>query len=347
MKKILFATLALAASTGSATYAQITIDSSNLVHVNQTVLLTTANNSSINLSDAAVAGSDIVWDFTALDSTGSYTMDFEPATTGIGSSEFPNASFAINELDASDTSSEYYLKTNAAFVDLGLTGLADGDTIALHADLPVLTFPSTFNSSYASQSSDTILVQGTGRMIMDFSIVSHIDAWGQAKMPKGTFPVIRQNIKQVLFQTIQVDNGGGNWMTVDSDRSTGYAYIWWTNDPQVKWPLLDIDYDSSGALVDDISYVNVKPQPTGILESNIRTVKIAPNPASNFIDFSLDHAGSYELTITEISGRKCLQTQFTGQSFRLDVSGLTDGIYLYHIVNKKGDSSISGKFVKR
>lgn len=327
-------------------FGQISIDSSNLVHVGQSVTLSDGSNSSINFSAAAVSGANQVWDFSSLDSTDSYTMNFENPATGLSAAEYPNASFVVNEKDIDDTVSDFYLKSATEFSVLGEAGLISGDTLVLHFNTTMLTFPSSMGSSFSDQNRDTALLDG-GRVIFTTSATSEIDGWGTVKMPKGTFPSIRQKFKVTLNQIMQIQDMGGNWISVDSDKSITYSYYWWTNDAQVKWPLLEIDYDSSSMLISDISYVNVPPQTTGVQEQNIRSaLLVAPNPASDLLDFSVAKQGSYELTVNNITGRQCVKTQFNGSHCRLHISSLADGIYQYQLINKNDGSTLSGKFLK-
>lgn len=327
-------------------FGQISIDSSNFVHIGQTVSLSEGLHSSVSLSAAAMTGANQVWDFSTLDSIDSYTMNFENPITGISAAEYPNASFVVNEKDFNDTVSDFYLKSATEVSILGEAGLISGDTLALHFNNKMITFPSSIGSAFADLNRDTALFAG-GRLVYRSSVSSEIDGWGSVTMPKGTFPAIKQKFKETFVQIMQTQDMGGNWISVDSNQSITYSYLWWTNDTQVKWPLIEIDYDSSSLLISDISYVNVQPQTTGVQEQNIRSaLLVAPNPASDFLDFSVTKQGSYELTVNNIMGRQCVKTQFNGRHCRLHISSLADGIYQYQLINRNDGSTISGKFLK-
>jgi len=324
---------------------QITIDSSNVVCENNTINLTEASNGAISLSAAAMAGANMTWDFSALDSVGASSMDFENVTSGIGYTEFPNASFVVNDTGI-DTISDYFLKTETNFSAIGEAGLVNGDTIFLPLDQILLSFPSTFHSSFINSYTDTILYTGY-RLIMNISQTSTIDGWGTVKMPEGTFPALRQNMKETLREIIQSDIGGGNWVDISTDTTVSNVYQWWTNDQNVKWPLVEIDYDSMNNNIEGISYINVSPQPTGIQSLTSGKITVSPNPAMDFVDFTLDEDGVYQVVVSSITGRKYSEQEFAGTQYRLNISELPPGLYLYQLTNKVSGKTIAGKFVKK
>jgi hypothetical protein len=292
-----------------------------------------------------MAGANKNWDFSALDSVGASSMDFENVTSGIGYAKFPGASFVVNETTP-DTFSDFYLKTNAGFFLMGENGLINGDTITLHLPQMLLSFPVSYLSGFSNSAVDTILFEGS-RLIMNVSQILTIDGWGTVKMPKGTFPALRQNMKETLRETIQSDIGGGNWAEISTDTIVSNVYQWWTNDPNVKWPLVEIEYDSMNDTIESISYINVSPQPTGIESLASGKITVSPNPAMDFVDFALDEDGVYQVVISSITGRKYSVQAFTGKRYRLNISALPPGLYLYQLINKVSGKTIPGKFVKK
>lgn len=344
-KKIIYCSLAATLFATLNAQAQITIDSSNAPHANQTIVLTEASPSTVNFPAAAASGANVTWDFSTLDSTGLDSMKFENKNTGIKSGAFPEASFVEN--DAEDSESDYYIKSNTQFGVAGLAGITDGDTAVFHLQIPMLEFPSTYNSNFTKQATDTALIAGgSARIIIHISTTSTIDGWGSLKMPKGTFPVIRQKQTTISQSLIETYMGNNNWLPIDGDTSVDNSFIWWTNNAQIKWPLLEVDYDTDSA-IEYVAYVNASPTPNGINELTMAGLQVSPNPANNFLNFSLVKGGSYELTVTDMTGRELMKNQFTGISYRLNTSALPAGIYLYQLSEAGTSSAISGKFVKK
>lgn len=87
---------------------------------------------------------------------------------------------------------------------------------------------------------------------------------------------------------------------------------------------------------------------TGIstASQNKLSAQLYPNPATSFIDFSVDESGRYEVRITNILGRQCLSKEFEGKHCRLNLNSLAEGIYQYRLMNKRNGQSTFGKFLK-
>lgn len=346
MKKLL--TLPLCILIAQASFGQISIDSANIVHVGDSILVNKAYTFSLQFADAAVSGPDRNWDFSALDSSGYYAMNFIEPAAGIQFNDYSNASFVVNE-SGGDTVSDYFLKTNEAFSVIGEAGLIDGDTLAIKFNEIYLKFPATYHTSFTNNFADTIMMPGTNdtRLIFSGRQKSYIDGWGKVKMPEGTFPVIRQKVKEFMAQAIQFDSGGGNWTDFSTDSSTDYVYRWWTNDENVKWPLVEIGYDSASSFIQYIEFLNVAPSAMGIQQPHFTEVKVAPNPATDRLNFYLGANSVYRIRITSVSGRQCLLHEFTGNHCQLDIHGLSSGIYFYELADRRSGQSLVGKFIKK
>ena len=80
-------------------------------------------------------------------------------------------------------------------------------------------------------------------------------------------------------------------------------------------------------------------------EIDISPIIVYPNPASDVMQVVLPDSGSYEYTITDMSGSILLsgQTDYVSQ-INLDISILESG--MYHIRLSKGENSYAAKFVK-
>lgn len=68
------------------------------------------------------------------------------------------------------------------------------------------------------------------------------------------------------------------------------------------------------------------------------TFSISPNPADDYLDVAMASAQSGQLALYDITGRLC-RTQAISATGRVDVSGLTAGIYLLNITTKEGIAS--------
>jgi hypothetical protein len=98
-----------------------------------------------------------------------------------------------------------------------------------------------------------------------------------------------------------------------------------------------IGCNSIGQVNDSCSMVGLEPVLPGL------PFTIYPNPSSGFITVETPVKGS--LTINTCSGQQLLNTNITGTSTTIDVSGLKNGIYFLRITGEK--TVQVGKFVRQ
>jgi len=65
---------------------------------------------------------------------------------------------------------------------------------------------------------------------------------------------------------------------------------------------------------------------------------VTPNPASSYVDIALNGPGSGELTIYDLTGRKC-QAQQVSATEHVDVSRLSAGCYLFSVTTPAGTTT--------
>ena len=82
-------------------------------------------------------------------------------------------------------------------------------------------------------------------------------------------------------------------------------------------------------------------------QSFLKAVKIAPNPASDFLDISLpaEIASSSKCSIFDIKGKKVYDYKLKSSNTNIDIRSLQSGTYILKIVNSQG--TISKKFIKK
>lgn len=71
-------------------------------------------------------------------------------------------------------------------------------------------------------------------------------------------------------------------------------------------------------------------------EVTMLEAKIWPNPVSSFLQIQFAEAGTYALTISDITGRPLISKKVEGQSARLEVEHLPAGTYMLHLLDKNG-----------
>jgi hypothetical protein len=84
----------------------------------------------------------------------------------------------------------------------------------------------------------------------------------------------------------------------------------------------------------------------GISERNtIQNFRIYPNPSNEFVTIT-GALGSYEIEVFDLTGRKMITTEMTTNSLQLDVSSLTQGVYLLKVIDKENGCTEILKFLK-
>lgn len=95
-------------------------------------------------------------------------------------------------------------------------------------------------------------------------------------------------------------------------------------------------------------YWEISPVPYKITESEHDTVKAYPNPASEYISFTLQNTenteGDYSLLVFDIMGKTIFESKFTQQGVTFYKQSLPAGMYLYHVVHNSTITD-AGKFV--
>jgi hypothetical protein len=84
----------------------------------------------------------------------------------------------------------------------------------------------------------------------------------------------------------------------------------------------------------------------GISERNtIQNFRMYPNPSNEFVTVT-GALGSYEIEVFDLTGRKMITTEMTTNSLQLDVSSLTQGVYLLKVIDKENGCTEILKFLK-
>lgn len=61
------------------------------------------------------------------------------------------------------------------------------------------------------------------------------------------------------------------------------------------------------------------------------SIALSPNPANNFVTISSEEINSYDLNVTDLTGKIVLQQSLSGVENSVDVSSLSSGVYLFNI----------------
>ena len=333
MKHILLIAAAIALS--SLSYAQITVNSLNL-NVGDEVWQVSDTSFQTDLQDP---GENLTWDFSGIHGSWTDTIaPIDPTTTSHASS-FTDATLAIGTIDLS----AYYIYSTAGIINLGYGGMVaqlgqDAEIVNTDPDTMV-TFPLNFGDSLTVNGwgrSSNLTVQGyTGRISNSVQRAQKCDAWGTVITPEGTYEALRVQEETITIDSVFVviEIFGTEIATpIDSlhQYDTTYVYKFYTNDPTIKLPLLEVEYDP--ITNEHISTKWIKfPDEVSIKTNSVSTFKTYPNPAKESIEI-ISNETIENVIIYNLNG-KILKSE---SSKNINISDLPSGLYLIEV--KTGNS---------
>jgi hypothetical protein len=136
---------------------------------------------------------------------------------------------------------------------------------------------------------------------------------------------IKYNLSDTIFERFG-SKGDFNFMNIHNYCSSGHPLVCGSRRNSLRcYSDKDISFGNN---CHKLSYVSDENE---IYKTN--NFKIFPNPSANFINIESDYK---ELTITDLSGRICLEISLNQSKEIIDISSLSNGIYL--ISDKAGNS---------
>ena len=351
-------TIALAFASMSIS-AQITVTDTDLMSVGDIIYQAydDAPASSISLGNAAP---NQIWDFSTLQVQASDTTEFiDPVGTPFASIH-PTANLCI-EADGG------YMYINKSVQGLSLVGFDNFPYPQLILPLPlaygvntivgpVIIMDSVFaNPGFISHSLAPAISLNplynqvdSINIFIESSTEFNVDAYGDVIIPMGTFDALRVKTDDITTSDYfvycsDVSTGNGNWYPMPAsifapEVEITSSYAWWTNDPLIKFALVQIDVDSLGG-IDAVDFMH-SPSPTSVTDLSSNNFNIYPIPATNSLTIKAQNNELTYLDLVDVTGKVILKKEFT-QSTSLDVSRIAKGMYYLNL------KSVEGKLTKQ
>jgi len=352
--KIFTIALALASMNISA---QITVTDADLMNIGDIIYQAYDDTpaSSISLGNS---GPNQTWDFSALQAQEYDTTEFiDPTGTPFGVNH-PSANLCI------DDNGEYiYISKNAQ--SLSLVGFDNYPYPQLISPLPltyglstilgsVVIMDSVLENSFLPDSIAIFITMGQAQQIDSIKILIessaefNVDAYGDVIIPMGTFDALRLKTDDVTTTDYFVycsDTifGNGSWYPMPAaifppEVEITSSYSWWTNDPLVKFVLVQIQVDSLG-VIDAVDFMH-SPSPSSFNDLSTNNFNIYPIPATNNLTIEARNNDITNLDLVDVNGKVILKKEFN-RSASLDVSHITKGIYFLNL------KTVEGKLTKQ
>jgi len=345
-------------------FGQITIDRGHVVVSGQKII----EGTDTNLHPLAVSGANKTWDFKALKAHSKDSIRFGREFWYPGSSFFPKANMAY--VDYGDDSTFNFLSVNDANITF-YGGYQDPDPFEF--EFTVITFPSTYNTSFTSPTMTffpTTLPLGfdpdsSGPMPFIDSLrftptrnsKSVMDGWGTMKTPLGDFPSLKQTITNISSASLDMYTGG-NWINVPPaviallqidvpTADTGYDVSFWTNNARVGYPLVSYSYAPGEDSATDITWNMATAQSSGLKSVNTDRNRFSyPNPVKQELTV-LCPVNEATVKIYDMNGQLVLEQSINQQTV-ISLQQFSNGIYLLQLTDKSnGLMMASEKIIKQ
>ena len=111
------------------------------------------------------------------------------------------------------------------------------------------------------------------------------------------------------------------------------SYSWWTNDPLVKFVLVQIGVDSVGG-INAVDFMH-SPSPSSVTDLSSNNFNIYPIPVTNNLAIEAQNNEFTYLNLVDVTGKVILKKEFT-QSTSLDVSHIAKGMYYLNLKTDEG-----------
>ena len=312
-------------------FSQITVTEYNLIEPTDVVDQAYDQSNSITHT---TGGTDLSWNYAALleDSTGQFSVG--AAGWGNGNTNFPSATLYG---DDNGGQGHIYLRKSASSLDvLGFYGdiFGTGSDEAYHfsPQSRVTPLPLTYNTT--DQNSYTFeFTFDPGQTGVDSARVKQeseqdflADAWGEVTTPLGTYEVVRLMTTEITTDSTWIYSFGSEQL-VDDGKDTTYTYSFYTNDPNVRFPLVEYEYNPNTQQIDgDITWLKAEPT-TSLVDVDLSTFDMYPNPASNEVTLATGDVNA-DYLIVDITGKEVLKGSTNATETTVDISGLKQGVYL-------------------
>lgn len=354
MKKFFFLFFALTLFASSN--AQIVINYGDMPVTGTYVTQTTDTTPSAGLPVFS-AGSNVNWDFSALNNHWPNAFGFlDPSTTPY-QSFFPSANLCYMSAD----SMFGYIYANPSYVVLqGMRAKMDTIEIIMQYDPDdtLFVFPYTMGTTFESHPCGAVKLfygdsinLGMGnvyidsiRMTLCYDKSTVVDGWGNVTTPLGTYPALRSTRTEIEEQEIAV-HYMSMWIPVSTSSDTSLVIEWSMKNAGV--PLITITVDPADSSYQTVDWLTVSPGFGFEEASSSNGLSIYPDPATDQITIGFENETPESIIVSDMYGREVKKLIANDDSsMSIHVSDLSAGVYFISAVSN-GRIYATAKFIKQ
>ncbi|MDZ7742681.1 MAG: T9SS type A sorting domain-containing protein [Bacteroidota bacterium] len=175
---------------------------------------------------------------------------------------------------------------------------------------------------------------------------SHVDAWGSMTVPMGTYDVLRVHESRDFIDSIWAKVPFFGWQLFSVEESTEERYIWWSDDPEVGYILVNLNVDPETGDVTSSEFM-AEPHLVGRPEQKlVSQIRVYPNPVQTNAYLLNTTKTELHYTLFDLSGKKLLGGISSPEEKTLiNLNEFESGIYFIRM--KNGDGVVTEKLVKK
>lgn len=291
------------------------------------------------------SGANVVWDFSDLSATGiPFKIVYESPTASEFFSDYPLST--LYRTDSSGIKFQHYNSSDDSLVLIGDISLGAATKWVYFDGEKRLTFPlsytETISDTFYGQRSHADFAHSGEPGFRNGALTVEYDGYGQLKLPTKDFEnAIRVKTTRTYKDSLcLLCNLNINRI----DQVVATSYDWYVS--SMKFPILSIEYIditinyaiksyNKHVRLYDENYTTI----TGLTNTEFST-SILPNPAHSWV--TVKNPDSFnKISIYNLQGIEVLQSN----TFPVNISTLTDGIYIVKIHSHEGTITTS-KFIK-
>ncbi len=335
--------------------AQITVTDMDIVDVGD-IIYEALDSLSGNAIQIGSSGANQTWDFSILQQNEVNIIEhLDPSSTPFGFMH------PISNICTKDGGQYIYMNKSSTGVEI-----VGFDDIQLLNPIPALPLPLTYNMQYSTvpilalderevnsflpDSLAPLVTFGAAHTIDSINIQVTlessylVDGYGDVIMPMGTFPSLRlyvsaTNIQTVLFYCTDTISGQmSGWYPAPqqlfpTETQIDYFYQWWSNDPAVKFSLVNIEVDEFGNSYGRAEFLTNSLTP--MKERDDLEVNVYPVPTSDQLIIESKSNKLVDLTLLDVTGKLVLLDKFNGTK-KIDLTQISKGIYYLSLKTTEG-----------
>ena len=291
---------------------------------------------------AGSSGAGAVWNYASVTQNTTTPTNYTASVN-------TNTTYALADIkyDGGTNNKAYYKSTATDLKYYGGDLSINGNGVTLGYSSPAIyaIYPMSLNSTTTTPISGSAVVLGNNATFSGQCTIL-ADATGTMSLPSGN--TYSNTIRVKSVQTITTS--ALPFVGVATITLENYDYY----DPSTtlifKAPLFTISTSTLSTPVGGTStqtfVTTLKDNNVGIYESQKSAIELSvfPNPASNFINFSTTSMEATKVIALDITGKVVITETMEMGKAKMNLSNLSSGVYIYHVLDKNNQVLKSDKF---